>query len=119
MKLDGSAVRVGVIAAFAAFALGACGAKASGDVHQGPGGPDAIALVTRDNTFEPARLQRAAGEEVEIEITNEGDTTHDFTIESLELSTGPIEEGAVATATLTVPEGETALCARSTAAWTG
>lgn len=97
----------GVIAALAALALAACGAEASGDVHPGPGGPDAVAMVARDNTFEPARLELPAGEEVELEITNEGGTTHDFTVESVDLSTGPIEEGAVATATLTVPEGET------------
>lgn len=105
-RLQGSAAR-GVIAALAALALAACGAKASGDVHQGPGGPDAIAVVAQDNTFEPARLELPAGEDVEVEITNEGGTTHDFTVESLDLSTGPIDEGAVATATLTVPEGET------------
>jgi plastocyanin len=106
-RLQGSAARGAVIAAFVAFALAACGAQVAGDVHPGPGGPDAVAMVARDNTFEPARLELPAGEKVEIEITNEGGTTHDFTVESLELSTGPIEEGAVATATLTVPEGET------------
>jgi plastocyanin len=105
-RLQGPAGR-GVTAALAALVLAACGAEASGDVHPGPGGPDAVAVVARDNTFEPARLQLPAGEEVEVEITNEGGTTHDFTVESLELSTGPIEEGALATATLTVPEGET------------
>jgi plastocyanin len=93
---------------FAAFALAACGAKASGDVHPGSGGPGAVAVAARDNSFGPARLELPAGEEVEVEITNEGGTTHDFTVESLELSTGPIDEGAVATAALTVPEGETA-----------
>lgn len=107
MKLDGAALRVGVIAAFAAFALAGCGATASGDVHPGPGGRDAVAVVARDNSFEPARLELSPGEEVEIEVSNDGGTTHDFTVESLELSTGPIEEGSVATATLTVPEGET------------
>jgi plastocyanin len=106
-RLQGSAARSGGIAAFIAVALAACGAQASGDVHAGPGGPDAVAVVTRDNSFEPARLELASGEEVEIEVTNEGGTTHDFTVESLELSTGPIDEGAVATATFTVPEGET------------
>ena len=105
-RLRGSAAR-GAIAVFAALALAACGAEASGDVHQGSGGPDAVAVVARDNTFEPARLELPAGEDVEVEITNEGGTTHDFTVESLDLSTGPIGEGAVATATLTVPEGET------------
>lgn len=59
-RLQGSAAR-GVIAAFAALALAACGAKASGDVHPGPGGPDAVAVVARDNTFEPARLELRPG----------------------------------------------------------
>jgi plastocyanin len=105
-RLRGPAARGGVTALIA-VALAACGAQASGDVHTGPGGPDAVAVVTRDNSFEPARLELSAGEEVEIEVTNEGRTTHDFTVGSLDLSTGPIEEGAVATATLSVPEGET------------
>ncbi|HEX6264778.1 MAG TPA: cupredoxin domain-containing protein [Actinomycetota bacterium] len=104
-RLQGTAR--GVIAALAALALAACGAEASGDVHPGPGGPDAVAVVARDNTFEPAWLELPAGQDVEVEITNEGGTMHDFTVESLDLSTGPIEEGAVATASLTVPAGET------------
>ena len=79
-----------------------------GRLHPGPGGPDAVAVGARDNTFEPAQLELPAGEEVEVEITNEGGTTHDFRVESFDLSTGPIEEGAVTTATLTVPGGETA-----------
>jgi plastocyanin len=60
-----------------------------------------------DNAFEPARLELTAGEEIEIAVTNEGETTHDLTIEALELSTGGLEQGDVATATFTVPEGET------------
>jgi plastocyanin len=98
--------RFGAIAAV--VFLVACGAEASGDVRPGPGGPDAVAVVARDNAFEPARLELPAGEEAEIEVTNEGGTTHDFTVESLDLSTGPIEAGAVATATITVADGETA-----------
>jgi plastocyanin len=88
--------------------LTACGAKASGDVSSGPGGPDAVPVVATDNAFEPARLQLMAGVEVELEVSNEGGTTHDFTVESLELSTGPVEPGHVSTATFTVPDGETA-----------
>jgi plastocyanin len=100
-----SIVRVGAIAAL--VVLAACGAKASGDVRSGPGGADAIQLVAKDNEFEQARLEVPAGEDVEIEVTNEGGTIHDFTVDSLELSTGPIESGEVATATLTVEQGET------------
>jgi plastocyanin len=87
--------------------LTGCGAEASGNVSAGPGGPDALPVVAVDNRFEPERLELRAGDEVEVEITNEGGTTHDFTIEGLDLSTGPIEPGEVATATFTVPGGET------------
>jgi plastocyanin len=94
-----------VVAAF--VALTGCGAEASGNVSAGPGGPDAVPVVAFDNRFEPERLELPASDEVEVEITNEGGTTHDFTIEGLDLSTGPIEPGEVATATFTVPSGET------------
>ena len=49
----------------------ACGAEASGDVHPGPAGPDAVQLVARDNEFEPAQVEVPAGHDVEIEVTNE------------------------------------------------
>jgi plastocyanin len=88
--------------------LTACSAEAAGDVSAGPGGPDAVRVVAIDNAFEPARVELAAGQEVEIEIANEGGTTHDFTSEALELSTGPIDPGAAATARFVVPDGETA-----------
>jgi plastocyanin len=69
------------------------------------------AAVVRDAPpnvrLEPHRLELPAGEEVEIEITNEGGTTHDLTIEALGLSTGPIEPAKVVTAAFAVPEGET------------
>ena len=87
--------------------LTACGADRSGDVSSGPGGTEAIAVAAVDNAFEPERLDLTAGDEVEIDVTNDGGTTHDLTIERLELSTGPLEPGEVATARLTVPEGET------------
>jgi nitrite reductase (NO-forming) len=106
-KFQEPVVRLGVIVASAALTLAACGAEASGDVHPGPGGSDAVAVTARDNSFEPARLELPAGEEIEVEITNEGGTTHDFTVDPIALSTGPIDAGAVATAMLTVPEGET------------
>jgi nitrite reductase (NO-forming) len=86
--------------------LTGCGAEASGNVSAGPGGPGAVPVVAVDNRFEPERLDLPAGDEIEVEVTNEGGTTHDFTIEELDLSTGPIEPGEVATATLTVPGGE-------------
>ena len=107
-RLQGSAARGSADRGVRRAGLGGVRrASGGGDVHPGPGGPDAVAVAAQDNTFGPTRLQLPAGDEVEIEVTNEGGTAHNFTIESLELSTGPIEESAVATATLTVPEGET------------
>jgi plastocyanin len=99
--------RTAATAALASIILTACGAEASGNVSPGPGGPDAVSIVAADNTFEPKRLELTTGDEVEVEITNEGGTGHDFTVESLDLSTGPIAPGDVATATFTIPEGET------------
>ena len=100
-------IRVGITFVAAVSLLAACGADRSGDVSSGPGGPDAIAVAAVDNAFEPALLELTAGEEIEVQVTNEGGTAHDLTIEALELSTGGLEPGDVATATFTVPEGET------------
>jgi plastocyanin len=52
-------------------------------------------------------LSLPQGEEVEIEVRNEGSAAHDFTIERLNLSTGPIQSDEVATATFDVPAGRT------------
>jgi plastocyanin len=82
-------------------------AEPSGDVAPGPGGPDAVPVTAVDTRFEPDRLELPAGQEIQVEIHNEGSGTHDFTIETLDLSTGPIRSGEVANATFTVPEGET------------
>ena len=95
------------IALVALSLFAACGAERSGDVSSGPGGPDAIAVTAVDTAFEPARLEVTAGEEIEVAVTNEGGTTHDFTVEAPSLSTGPLEPGDVVTARFTVPEGET------------
>jgi hypothetical protein len=54
------------------------------NVSAGPGRRDAIGLSAEDFAFHPERLNLPAGKEVEIEIRNEGDITHDFTIESLD-----------------------------------
>jgi plastocyanin len=99
--------RTGIALIAAVSFLTACGAERSGDVSSGPGGADAVTVAAVDNAFEPARLQLTAGEEIELEVTNEGETTHDLTIEALELSTGGLEPGGVATATISVPKGET------------
>lgn len=77
----------------------------SGDVTLGPADGDAIAVVAVDNAFEPQTVEAAAGEEVTIEVTNEGGTAHNFVVEDLDVSTGTLGSGEVATVTLTVPDG--------------
>lgn len=93
-------------AAVAALALTACGGAtpASGDVRTGPADGEAIEIVTVDNDFQPATLELEPGSEVTIEVTNEGDQPHNLVIDEVDLSTGTLETGDVATATFTVPD---------------
>jgi hypothetical protein len=76
------------------------------------------AIVARSGTAS-SRAQSTPGQEVQVEIHNEGSGTHDFTIETLDLSTGPIPSGEVANATFTVPEGETPFECTLHPGWTG
>ena len=88
-------------AAFALIMLAACsGAERSGDVRDGPADGDAIELEARDNEFLPAEVSIPAGEEAAIEIENTGSAVHDFTIEDLDVSSGPIAAGDVVTVTI-------------------
>jgi plastocyanin len=97
-----------VTAGVAALLVAGCsGAEPSGDVQEGPGGPDATRIVADDAFFEPETLELETGTEATVEVTNEGGAPHDFTIEELDLSSGTIEPGSVVTARFTVPEGET------------
>jgi plastocyanin len=98
-----------VIAAFALLIpLAACvGAEPSGDVAPGAAGLDAEVVVMRDNAFDPGTLELKAGENVTVEVRNDGGSWHDFTIEAVGLSTGVVRPGEVMTATFLVPEGAT------------
>lgn len=91
----------------AALALSGCAREPSGDVHGGPGGPGAVRVVMRDDEFDPAELRLEAGTEVTVETRNEGDAGHNFTIDEIDLSTGTVEPGDVASATFTVPNEPT------------
>jgi plastocyanin len=64
---------------------------------------DAIRIVAVDRAFEPDALRLPAGKTVTIEITNQGNQPHDFAIRALDLNTGLIRPGEVATATFAVP----------------
>jgi nitrite reductase (NO-forming) len=89
--------------------LAGCGGgkEASGNVHEGPGGPDAVDLTMQDLQFSPDSLDLSAGSTVEVQLTNDGDQAHNFTIDDLDLSSGTIDPGKVVTVTFTVPTGTT------------
>jgi plastocyanin len=89
--------------------LAACGPSSEplGEVGTGPGGAGAVKIVARDTFFEPESLELTAGEEITVEVTNNGDTAHDFAIEELDLNTGTIEPGTTKTTTFKVPAGTT------------
>ncbi len=83
------------------------GEQAAGDVRKGPAGSGAVRLVMEDNTFQPQVLEVRAGSPVTVEVRNEGDKSHNFTIEGLHVSTGAMHHGDVKTVTFTVPKGAT------------
>jgi plastocyanin len=107
----GRARKVGVGLALLVAGMAAVGAACSpssdtsGDVGNGPAAGRAVEVVAGDQFFEPDVLELRTGTEVTVEVTNTGDIPHDFSIEELDINTGTIEPGEVATATFTVPEG--------------
>ena len=94
--------------ALSLVALTACAHERVGDVHDGPAtGPDAVTVTLHDDEFDPGTLELEAGTEVEVEVHNEGDSQHNFTVDDLDLSTGTVEPGTVVMAAFTVPNGTT------------
>ena len=93
--------------AIALVALTACSRERSGDVRDGEAGEDAVEIALRDDEFAPDVLELEAGTDVSVEVQNDGSYGHNFTIDSLDLSTGTVEPGQVVTATFEVPEGTT------------
>lgn len=97
-------VLAGVVAA---FAIAACGRPipASGDVRPGAAEGQSIEVVALDNEFEPAILELEPGTQVTIEVDNQGQQPHNLVIDKIDLSTGTLAPGDVATATFTVLDG--------------
>lgn len=92
-----------------ALTIAACNSsQPQGNVTSGPASEEATTIRTvAEETFTPNTLQLPAGQEVTIEITNDDGEAHDFAIEALDINTGTIEPGGIATATFTVPTGTT------------
>lgn len=89
----------------AALALGACrpSSEPAGDVGLGAVEDPTFSLLALDDFFHDRTLSAEAGEEIVIQIRNEGDSPHEFAIPELSLSTGTIEPGDVAHARFEVP----------------
>jgi plastocyanin len=104
-------ITIGTIALVlaAGVALGACmpSSEPKGDVGSGPADGPAIEIIAVDDKFTPDDLSFDTGDEITVEVANEGDSAHEFTIEELDLSTGTISPGKVAHATFVVPDGTT------------
>lgn len=96
-----------IVIAIVVLALTACSRERSGDVRDGETGADAVEITLRDDAFAPAVLELEAGNDVTVEVRNDGSYGHNFTIESMDLSTGTVEPGQVVTATFVVPDGTT------------
>lgn len=92
-----------------ALLLGACGraVEASGSISQGPAAGEAVKVVMEDNEFKPSAIRAKAGEEVTVEVSNKGDAEHNFVIPTMDVSTGTLAAGKVATATFVMPETAT------------
>jgi plastocyanin len=83
------------------------GEKAAGNVRAGAAGPGAVRVVMKDSTFQPEVLEVRAGSPVTVEVRNDGDKSHNFTIDGLHVSTGAMHHGDVKTVTFTAPKGTT------------
>lgn len=95
-------------ALLAALLLAGCSGspEKTGNVKDGEATGDATRIEAGDNFFKPEAVTLKAGEQVTVEITNGGDTPHDWTIDELSVSTGVMSAGDVANATFTVPDDD-------------
>lgn len=92
----------------AAGLLAGCGAgvEKTGNVKSGKAAGDAVKIEAGDNFFKPENVTLSAGDEVTVEITNAGNTPHDWTVDEPSVSTGVMSPADVAHATFTVPDDD-------------
>jgi plastocyanin len=81
-----------------ALLLGACG-----EDDGGSGSGESVELVAQDFSFEPTTLDLPAGEEVTVNLVNEGEAEHSFTVEELDVET-EAEGGESSEVSLTAPD---------------
>lgn len=78
--------------------------QASSHTAPGPAPTQAIKIEAGDNYFNPETLTLTAGETVTVEVINTGLRPHDWTVESLGVSTGVMGVGEIVHTTFTVPD---------------
>jgi plastocyanin len=83
-----------------ALMLASCGGDGDGG---GEGGGGTAALTTIDNAFQPAALTVSAG--TELELTNDGQAEHNFSIEGTDVSQD-VDPGGSATVSVDVDPGD-------------
>ncbi|MGH2735463.1 MAG: cupredoxin domain-containing protein [Actinomycetota bacterium] len=110
-----SLLRLLVALALALVVFAACGGdddetsggNGGGGGDGGGGGGTTLELSAVDNNFEPTELSAAAGEEVTVEVTNDGSNPHTFSSEDGGFDSGTVDPGSSASVSFTMPDAET------------
>jgi plastocyanin len=90
-----------------ALALGGCGSDDDDDdssSDEGSTSGPAEVITAADFSFDPTEVRLTAGEEVTLEVRNEGDVEHNLTVEDLEVDEDA-EPGESGRATVTPDAG--------------
>ena len=94
-----------VVLVMAALAAG-CGGDDDDEVDAGSQGDSSattVELAAKDFEFDPATLDAEAGDTITVEVTNEGEAPHTFTVEELDIDE-EIAPGESAQVEVTVPD---------------
>ena len=76
----------------------------AGDVSREPPPADAVRVVMDDNVFVPDELTAVPGEQVVLDVVNEGRAPHNLVVDDLDLSTGTMPGGDAVVARFTMPD---------------
>ena len=80
-------------------------ARVADEAEAAPDSADrTISVTASEFEFSPSTLTVAPGETVRVELANDGQIAHNFTVETLDASTATIQPGKTSTLTFTAPE---------------
>lgn len=93
--MDGTAlVRTGLVGLVAvAAACGNAGRDPQNDLPPGVEQPEIPPVSMVDNSFTPAMLQVPAAQQAVVEVSNDGQNPHSFTIDAIDVDTGVLQPG--------------------------